>query len=69
MGNSAVKDDFKDYVKGKWRQASDKTPLPFSGRDLFDDKTMENYYHFVLKNLKNPVENEEIFKRFEVSMQ
>jgi hypothetical protein len=68
MGNSTVKDDFKAYEKGLWKGNSDKTPLPFSAKDLFDDKTMENYFFFVFENLKKPFEQEEIFKKFEVSM-
>ena len=53
MQNSQIRDLFKSYTKGKWDDGK-STPLPFSASDLFEERTMLQFYNYVHKNLGRP---------------
>ena len=51
--NTQVRDLFQNYDKGRWH-STPGTPLPFSASDLFEERTMEKFYHYVHQNLDRP---------------
>ena len=53
MGNTQVKDLFKNYTKGGWINTT-TTPLPFNASDLFEERHLMKFYRFVHANLDNP---------------